>query len=208
MKNLDAAIEKIEAELDEKDQVREIALKSSRAVVRLSGSAIKDLHRGEKPTEKLSELKDEVSRLSSLLGDHPDLTRTGYVESAFQEYAEVCIVLSLIENDDVPLPEELGIGSVPYLLALGDTVGELRRFALEGLRRGDTDKANHLLDRMEDIYHALIRFDYPDAIAAVKHKQDVARSLLEKTRGDVAVATNARRLHDRIDELMKKLDQD
>ncbi|HUV61951.1 MAG TPA: translin family protein [Thermoplasmata archaeon] len=207
MKNLDAAIEKIEAELDEKDQVREIALKSSRAVVRLSGSAIKDLHRGEKATDKLSELKDEVSRLSSLLGDHPDLTRTGYVESAFQEYAEVGIVLSLIENDDVPLPEDLGIGSVPYLLALGDTVGELRRFALEGLRRGDTDKANHLLDRMEDIYHALVRFDYPDAIAAVKHKQDVARSLLEKTRGDVAVATSARRLHDRLDELMKKLDQ-
>jgi len=207
MKNLDAAIEKIEAELDEKDQVREIALKSSRAVVRLSGSAIKDLHRGEKATDKLSELKDEVSRLSSLLGDHPDLTRTGYVESAFQEYAEVGIVLSLIENDDVPLPEDLGIGSVPYLLALGDTVGELRRFALEGLRRGDTDKANHFLDRMEDIYHALVRFDYPDAIAAVKHKQDVARSLLEKTRGDVAVATNARRLHDKLDELTKKLDQ-
>jgi translin len=207
MKNLDAAIEKIEAELDEKDQVREIALKSSRAVVRLSGSALKDLHRGEKATQKLSDLKDEVSRLSGLLGDHPDLTRTGYVESAFQEYAEVGIVLSLIENDDVPLPEELGIGSVPYLLALGDTVGELRRFALEGLRRGDTDKANHLLDRMEDIYHALVRFDYPDAIAAVKHKQDVARSLLEKTRGDVAVATNARRLHDRLDEMMKKLDQ-
>ncbi|MDH3364655.1 MAG: translin family protein [Thermoplasmata archaeon] len=204
MKNLDAAIEKIEAELDEKDQVREIALKSSRAVVRLSGSALKDMHRGQKATEKLSELKDEVSRLSSLLGDHPDLVRTGYVESAFQEYAEVGIVLSLIENDDVPLPEDLGIGSVPYLLALGDTVGELRRFALEELRRGNTDKANHFLDRMEDIYHALVRFDYPDAIAAVKHKQDVARSLLEKTRGDVAVATNARRLYDRLDELMKK----
>ncbi|UCE81447.1 MAG: translin family protein [Methanobacteriota archaeon] len=204
MKNLDAAIVKIEAELDEKDHVREIALKSSRAVVRLSGSALKDLHRGEKIDEKLSELKDEVSRLSSLLGDHPDLVRTGYVENAFQEYAEVGIVLSLLEEDDVPLPEDLGIGSVPYLLALGDTVGELRRFALEDLRRGNTDQANRFLDRMEEIYHALVRFDYPDAIAAVKHKQDVARSLLEKTRGDVAVATNARRLHDRLDDLMKK----
>ena len=208
MKNLDAAIEEIEAELDEKDHVREIALKSSRAVVRLSGSALKDLHRGEKVDEKLSELKDEVSRLSSLLGEHPDLVRAGYVESAFQEYAEVGMVLSLIQNDDVPLPEDLGVGSVPYLLALGDTVGELRRFALEELRKGNTDRANHFLDVMEDIYHALVRFDYPDAIAAVKHKQDVARSLLEKTRGDVAVATNARRLHDRLDGLMKKADGD
>lgn len=208
MKNLDAAIVKIEAELDEKDHVREIALKSSRAVVRLSGSALKDLHKGQNADAKLSDLKDEVSRLSSLLGDHPDLVRTGYVESAFQEYAEVGMVLSLLENDDVPLPEELGIGSVPYLMALGDTVGELRRFALEELRRGNTDRANHFLDRMEDIYHALVQFNYPDAIAAVKHKQDVARSLLEKTRGDVAVATNARRLHDRLDDLMRRPDEE
>ena len=208
MKNLDAAIERIEAELDEKDHVREIALKSSRAVVRLSGSALKDLHRGGPVKDKLSELKDEVSRLSSLLGDHPDLVRAGYVESAFQEYAEVGMVLSLLEKDDVPLPEDLGIGSVPYLLALGDTIGELRRFALEELRRGNVDQANRFLDRMEDIYHALVRFDYPDAIAAVKHKQDVARSLLEKTRGDVAVATNARRLHDRLDDLVRGSDNE
>jgi translin len=202
MKNLESVIAKIEAELDEKDQIREIALKSSRAVVRLSGSVLKGLHRGEGVKEQLSDLKDEASRLSSLLAEHPDLSRTGYVESAFQEYAEVGIVMSLLQTDDVPLPEELGVGSAPYLTALGDVVGELRRFALEELRKGNVDKASHYLDRMEDLYHALIRFDYPDAIAAVKHKQDVARSLLEKTRGDVAVAANARRLHDKLEDLM------
>ncbi|HIH01584.1 TPA: translin family protein [Thermoplasmata archaeon] len=204
MKSLETVIAKIEAELDEKDQIREIALKSSRAVVRLSGSALKGLHRGEEVKDQLSDLKDEVSRLSSLLAEHPDLTRTGYVESAFQEYAEVGIVMSLLQRDDVPLPEDLGVGSAPYLTALGDVVGELRRFALEELRKGNVDKASHFLDRMEDLYHALIRFDYPDAIAAVKHKQDVARSLLEKTRGDVAVAVNARRLHDKLEDLMSR----
>lgn len=204
MKNLEAVIAKIEEELDEKDQIREIALKSSRAVVRLSGSVLKGLHRGEEVKEQLAELKDEASRLSSLLVEHPDLTRTGYVESAFQEYAEVGIVMTLLNKDDVPFPEELGVGSSPYLTALGDVVGELRRFALEELRKGNVDRASHFLDRMEDLYHALIRFDYPDAIAAVKHKQDVARSLLEKTRGDVAVAANARRLHDKLEDLMSR----
>lgn len=201
MKNLEDAIAKIELELDEKDQIREIALKSSRAVVRLSGSALKDLHRGADIGPKLAELKDEVSRLSNLLIDHPDLVRTGYVESAFQEYGEVGMVMSLLDKGDVPLPEDLGIGSIPYLLALGDTVGELRRFSLEELRKGNIERANRHLDIMEDIYHALMRFDYPDAIAAVKHKQDIARSLLERTRGDVAVATNAQRLHDKLDDL-------
>ena len=207
MNNLESVIAGIEAELDEKDQIREIALKSSRAVVRLSGSVMKGLHRREDVKSQLADLKDEASRLSSLLGEHPDLTRTGYVVSAFQEYAEVGIVISLLERDDVPMPEELGIGSAPYLLALGDVVGELRRFALEELRRGNADQASHFLDRMEDIYYALIRFDYPDAIAAVKHKQDVARSLLEKTRGDVAIAVSTRRLHDKLEELLSKSDQ-
>ena len=208
MKSLETVVAKIEAELDEKDQIREIALKSSRAVVRLSGSVLKGLHRGEDVKASLAELRDEASRLSSLLGEHPDITRTGYVESAFQEYAEVGIVISLLQKDDVPMPEDLGVGSAPYLLALGDVVGELRRFALEELRKGDVDKASHFLDRMEDLYHALIRFDYPDAIAAVKHKQDVARSLLEKTRGDVAVAANARRLHDKLEDLMSRSGED
>lgn len=57
---------------------------------------------------------------------------------------------------------------------------------------------------MEDIFTALMRFDYPDAIVAVRRKQDVARSLLEKTRGEFAVASSARQLHDKLDELLKK----
>lgn len=205
MMNLERVVSKIEEELDEKDQIREVALKSSRAVVRISGSILKCLHREEEFDEQLEDLKDEASRLASLLADHPDLAYTGFVESAFQEYSEVEIMLSILEKDDVPTPEELGVESVPYLLALGDTVGELRRFSLDELKRGNVIRANYFLDRMEDLYTALMRFDYPDAIVAVRRKQDVARSLLEKTRGEVAVAASAMNLHKKLDELMSKM---
>jgi translin len=204
MENLERVVSKIEEELDEKDQIREVALKSSRAVVRLSGNVLKSLHREEEFDDQLDDLKDEASRLSSLLADHPDLASAGYVESAFQEYSEVGIMLSILEKDDVPSPEDLGTESVPYLLALGDTVGELRRFCLDELKRGNVMRANYFLDRMEDIHTALMRFDYPDAIVAIRRKQDVARSLLEKTRGEVAVAASARNLQDKIDELLKR----
>lgn len=205
MMNLERVVSKIEEELDEKDQIREVALKSSRAVVRLSGNVLKSLHREEELDDQLDDLKDEASRLSSLLADHPDLASAGYVESAFQEYSEVGIMLSILEKDDVPSPEDLGVESVPYLLALGDTVGELRRFCLDELKRGNVMRANYFLDRMEDIHTALMRFDYPDAIVAIRRKQDVARSLLEKTRGEVAVAASARNLQDKIDDLLKKV---
>ena len=44
MKNLPDIIGEIEARLDEKDEVRELALKSSRAIARLSSQAIHGLH--------------------------------------------------------------------------------------------------------------------------------------------------------------------
>jgi translin len=204
LKELEKVISKIEAELDEKDQVREVALKSSRAVARMAGSILRGFHRGKDGKAEVSELKDEVLRLLSLLGDHPELEHAGYVENALQEYAEVGIIMSIIEKDDVPSPEELGIGNEPYLLGLGDSVGELRRFCLEELKTGKVARANHFLDRMEDIFTAIMRFDYPEAIVPLRHKQDVARSLLEKTRGEVAVAASAKNLHEKIEEILRK----
>ena len=204
MKNLEKVISEIETELNEKDQIREVALKSSRAVVRLSGNILRGIHRAEHSKVQMDELKDEVSRLSSLLAEHPELAHAGYVESAFQEYSEVGIIMSILDKADVPSPKDLGIGSVPYLLGLGDSVGELRRFCLDELKVGKIARANHFLELMEDVFTAIMRFDYPEAIVPLRHKQDVARSLLEKTRGEVAVAASARNLHEKIEEVLKK----
>jgi len=204
MKNLEKIVSKIEAELDEKDEVREVALKSSRAVIRISGSILRGLHRKEDVSEQFKDLKDEVSRLSGLLTDHPDIAAAGYVETAYQEFAEVGIMISLLDRNDVPSPEELGIENVPYLLGLADAVGELRRACLDELKSGDVGRANDLLERMEDIFGELMRFDYPEAILPIKRKQDVVRSLLEKTRGEVAVAASTRNLHAKLEEVLKK----
>ena len=204
MKNLQKIISKIESELDEKDEVREVALKSTRAVVRLAGSVLRSLHRGEQKEQMLDELRDEASRLTNLLLDHPELSSTGYVQTAFQEYAEALIIISLLRKNDIPSPEDLRVSSVPFLLGLADAVGELRRFCLDELKVGRVAKANHHLEQMEDIYSAIARFDLPDAIAPIGHKQDVARSLIEKTQGEVALATTSQNLQKKLEQVMKK----
>jgi translin len=204
VKNLERVISKIEADLDEKDQVREVALKSARAIARMAGNMLRGIHRGMDGKAEMNVLRDEVMRLKSLLADHPELESAGYVESALQEYAEVGIIMSMLEVDEVPSPEDLGIGNVPYLLGLGDSIGELRRFCLDELKTGKMARANYYLERMEDIFTAIMRFDYPDAIVPLRHKQDVARSLLEKTRGEVAVAASAKSLHEKIEEVLKR----
>jgi translin len=46
-----------------------------------------------------------------------------------------------------------------------------------------------MLAAMEDIYTLLASLDYPDAMTSgLRRSTDVARSLLEKTRGDVTLS--------------------
>lgn len=201
MKNLPDIIGEIEARLDEKDEVRELALKSSRAIARLSSQAIHGLHKGEDSEGPLRDAREEAMKLKSVLEDHPELYHAGFVENALQELAEAAIVHAIAKARPLPSPREAGATDASYLLGLGDVVGELRRFALEALRRGDVAGAADHLKTMEDIFDALVRFDYPSALVALKRKQDVARSLIEKTRGEIAVATRGKALEDKIDRL-------
>ncbi|HEX7391557.1 MAG TPA: translin family protein [Thermoplasmata archaeon] len=204
MKSLDKIVSAIENELDEKDQIREAAIKSSRNIIRLCGNITRSLHRNERSGSDLSELARRVSALRRLVKGHPEIEYAGYVQSALQEYAEARILTYLLDEGDVPSPRAVGVGGVPYMLGLADCVGELRRFALNQLKSGDVDKANISLEQMEDIYSAMMRFDYPDAIIAMRHKQDVSRSLLEKTRGEVAIAATAKNLTDKLEAGLRR----
>ena len=53
---------------------------------------------------------------------------------------------------------------------------------------GKVDDARVLFERMEAVGDNVLGFDVPDAIAPIRRKQDVARSIIEKTRSDI---TNA-----------------
>jgi len=205
VKNLRDIIGDIEARLDEKDEVRELALKSSRAIARLSSSAIHGLHKGEDSDAPLREAREEAMKLHSVLEGHPELYHSGFVENALQELCEAAIVHAIARGKPLPGPRDCEATDASYLLGLGDAVGELRRFALEELRRGNVGGAADHLKTMEDIFDVLVRFDYPSALVALKRKQDVARSLIEKTRGEVAVATRGKALEDKIDGLTGRL---
>ena len=53
---------------------------------------------------------------------------------------------------------------------------------------------------MEDMYAVLVTMDYPDPITLnLRRSTDIARSLIEKTRGDLSIAHVQRDLHDALD---------
>ncbi len=205
MKNLDEIANRIQAGLDEKDTVREIAIKSARAIIRISGSAVHAVHRREDVRGMLAEAMDEANQLRSLLAEHQDIWHSGIVGDAMQELAEAATLVAIAADEDLPTPEDLGVLPSSYLLGLADCIGELRRFALDALKEGRTEDALRYLEMMEDMYHVIMRFDYPDALVAIRRKQDIARSLLEKTRGEVAVGVSSKMLGEKLSRLYDKL---
>jgi len=192
MEGLDDIASEIESQMNEKEEVREIALKSSRNIVKLCGTAIRSMHLGTDPVPVMEEAMEELQKLVGITRSFPDIQYSGIVESAMQEYVEVRLLHAYTTGKALPSHAELGVTPEAYILGTGDVIGEIRRTALDNIRKGSVDDAARNLGDMELLYDFLMTFNYPNSLVAVKHKQDVARGVLEKTRGDV---TNAIRSH-------------
>jgi translin len=209
MKNLDKIVDKIEKSIDEKDNAREQALKSSRDIIIGCRKAIQCLHQDliEDAEKHIDKAYTELTRLYGVVGDHGDLYHAGFVENAAQEVVEAKCLLNIKHGEDLPDPDEIKTTYSAYLLGLCDVVGELRRSALDFIREGNDLKANECLDMMEKIYDAIIRFDYPSALVPIRKKQDMIRGLIEKTRGELAISSCERRIEYRTDEFQGILDK-
>lgn len=205
MENLNEIVDQIERNLDDKDAIREVALKSCRTITRLSTAITQGIHKNEDITERFDSARDEVSRLRSLVQEHPDLLHSGFVQNAFQELCEAAILLAVVNNEKMPIPKDLGVTDTSYLLGMADAIGELRRFTLECLRAGKVESAESYLEKMETFYETLLRFNYPNAVVSIRRKQDIARSLVEKTRGELAVAMRGRALEKKMEDLESKI---
>jgi len=194
---LDAAGSQAAARLEAKNSARERALAISRTVVRQSANSIRATHRSEYDAAAgaLDELGATLEQLREDLLDHPEIYWAGYVQDAHKEYAEAVLTLALVRRQSMPTHDEVGVDVAPYLNGLGEAVGELRRRALDILRRGEAEEAEYLLEAMEDIYNLLVTVDYPDAVTGgLRRTTDQARGILERTRGDVTFALRAQRL--------------
>ncbi len=176
---------------DAKDRAREESFRRSREVIRLCSSSIRSVHRGEleKAERLLAEAAFGLEKIQEVLKDHQDVRYAGFVDGAEQEYAEARQVYSIITGQKILTPEEIGVESVNYLAGLGDATGELRRHILDLIRSGHAKEGERFLGVIEEIHNLLMLFDYPEAVTrGLRRKSDLARSMLERTRGDL---TNA-----------------
>ena len=199
--------ESIIGRLERVNEARERALAETRRIVRLSANAIRAVHRNEfdQAESLLAEARALQDGLAGALADHPNIYWSGYVQDAQKEYAEACITLGIISGSGVPEPAALNVEDAVYLNGLGEAVGELRRYALDALRRDDLARGESLLPTMDEIYGLLVSVDFPDAVTGgLRRTTDMVRGVLERTRGDL---TLSRQQHELEKAIVRALDR-
>ena len=207
--NLDSIAEQIRLSLAAKDAAREKTLPLCRDVIRYCSQAIRAVHRQEfgPAKELLNSARNLLSEVTQALTDGGELHNTGFVRDAQKEFAEGSIVLALVTGKLPPDPNELGIDSAAYLNGLGEAVGELRRYLLDSMRKGDLSRGEELLSAMDDIYNVLVTMDFPDAITGgLRRTADMVRGVLERTRSDLTLVIRQKELENRLEKLERNLE--
>ncbi|MCJ7575369.1 MAG: haloacid dehalogenase [Dehalococcoidia bacterium] len=186
------------------DEARERTLRSCRQVIRHSADAIRAVHRQDhdKAKQLLDSAHELLREINHDLAGHGKLLYSDFIHDAQKEFAEGCITLALIAGKDLPEPKTLGVSNAAYLDGLGESVGELRRYILDSLRRDDFSRCEELLIIMDEIYAILITMDFPELLAhGLSRTTDAVRGIIERTRGDLTVSLRQKDLETKLNNL-------
>ena len=208
MDNLDTIIETIRATFTERNATRDLTLGRSRELIRFCSLTIRAVHREEfaEAEQLLNTAKQAAAAMKADIAVHPELYYTGYTQDALKELTEACCVFAIVQHKPIPTPEEIEIDEAAYLNGLAEAASELRRRALDLIRRDRVDEAEHMLTAMDDIYAQLVTIDFPDALTGgLRRTTDTLRAVLERTRGDLTTTLQQEKLQKALREMEKRL---
>lgn len=209
MNQIEEIAERVRLSFDARTAARDRALAQTRTLTRHCANAIRAIHREEfsLAREHLHEAQELVRTLKEELQPYPELYFSGYTQDALKEYAEARTFFALVQDTDLPSPEELGVESATFMQGLAEAAGELRRRCLDLLRHGHSIEAERLLDLMDDIYTVLVTMDYPDAVTGgLRRLTDIVRGVTERTRGDMTISLRQAQLENSLQRLQSRLD--
>lgn len=209
MQKLDIIIEAIRADLEARNAARDAALQRSRTLIRDCANAIRAAHRGDlgEAQMQLATAGESARQLKADLEPYPELYYAGYAQDALKEYVEAQAVYAFMTNSGLPTPSDLGIEPAAYLNGLAEAASELRRHALDLMRRNDLERAEQMLCIMDEVYSQLMTMDFPDAITGgLRRNTDMLRGVVERTRGDLTTAIRQEMMQVALRDFEKRLD--
>jgi translin len=198
------SVKTMETRFSEQLERRERVLRDSRDVIAASSRAIIDVHTG-----KLKEAERELSVAKELLqalkkGSDGSVAR--YFVSPEAEVVEASTVVTLAKGGSVPSMKDLNASPEAYLLGLLDAVGELKRLVLDSILQRKLARARKYFGVMEELYSVCSPLAvYDHVVNGARRKIDVARMLVEDTRGLLAEEIGRNSVSSSMARLEKKL---
>ena len=190
-------------QLTARNLAREQALVISRQVIRNSANAIRAVHRNDfsEALRLILEASGLLTETDRIRTDNPEIYYAGFLSDARKEFTEANITLAVISGGDIPDSEKLGVDPPAYLNGMAEVIGELRRYILDSLRSDDIGRCEEFMELMDEIYGILVTVDFPEAVTGgLRRSTDAMRGVLERTRGDLTISLQQRRLEQRLAE--------
>ena len=194
----------MEARFSDQLKRRDRVLRESRDVISACSRSIIDVHTG-----RMKDAEKELSEAGSLLGslkESSDDSVARYLVSPEAEYVEASTVVAIVKGKPIPAMEALGASPEAYLLGLLDAVGELKRLVLDSMMQRKLPRARKYFRIMGDLYSLCSPFAvYDHVVGGARRKIDVARMLVEDTRGLLAEELGRETVSNSMARLEKKL---
>jgi translin len=201
LSSLETIIQEVKSELMAKNQIREETHESMRKATSLSKQAILLIHqkRFDDAEKMVTSAREKIVSLQDQAKKNPEIIYGGMLSAAFQEYSEANIFLISVKEDRFVTPTEINVPSVDYVLGLADVIGEYRRLALDNLREGEVAKGEKCLEIMDQVFIQLLGLDEAYMLVpGLRHKSDIARRIIESTRGDITLEVRRKSLEDQL----------
>ena len=202
---LAALAQQVRQQLDAAHAAREVALPACRRAIRASGRSVRAVHALDRQaaTTFAEEAADALRHAQEALAPFPALAGSGPLHDAEKEYAEARLTAALVDQAPLPSSAELAVDVGPWLCGLAEAASELRRHILDRLRAAQVERAEALLEAMDDAYGLVVGMDYPDAVTGgLRRTTDALRAVLERTRGDLTTTLLQCRLQESIERRM------
>jgi predicted translin family RNA/ssDNA-binding protein len=152
----------MQKELAAYDSQRELLIKKSRDVLKLSKQVIYAVHRGElgQAASLIKSIEKELSALNKITTHSTFLLSEGSYKIAVQEYVEAILYFHVVKNKKLPTHTQLNVKSNHYLLGLCDLTGEIVRKAVYLAGKDHFKDVIKFKDLVDQIYGELLKFDF------------------------------------------------
>ena len=151
---------KLRSELENFDKQREILIKKSRDIIRLSKLIIYSVHRDDldSAARQISKIEKDKKEFEKITKHDCKLIYEASYTAAIQEYVEASCFFEFVKNRNIPSKNKLGVSTEEYLLGLCDLTGELARRAVVHAMT-DFEEVTRIKGIIESIFGEFLKFD-------------------------------------------------